>query len=323
MPSYQEIEALSAKASELREYITSEEGSKTCLVLPLLGALGYDVFNPKQITAELTADVGVKKGEKVDYAIMGSGKPKLIIECKRLGASLGSGAISQLFRYFTALQVKFGVLTDGIIYQFYTDMDTANIMDSTPFFEFNLLAYTQADLEFLDRFRKGCLGGQMKSLIRECKRRKLVAIIRDTIRYTSQCSDEYLQDVRSTLAKTNLASVTKRELQSIVKRVSLEEAIKVVEDNLRVDNLREALHPVLVSELGKDIAQAVNYRTTANSVYLESKSGNTLVRVFSSGLDLRVSFNNGTSARAIRVIDDIRRYSDELTECLSLEKLRS
>jgi hypothetical protein len=323
MPSYQEIEALANRAQELREYITSEEGSKTCLVLPMLGALGYDVFNPKQITAELTADMGVKKGEKVDYAIMGSGKPKLIIECKKLGYPLGTSAISQLFRYFTALRVKFGVLTNGIIYQFYTDMDTPNIMDSSPFFEFNLLAYTQTDLEFLDRFRKGCLGGQMKSLVRECRRRKLVAIIRGNIRYTSQCSDQYIEDVRGTLSKTNLASVTKRELQGIVRRVSLEEAIKVVEDNIRVDNLKQALPPLMASELGKDVAQYINYRTTANSVYLESKTGTTLVRVFSSGLDLRVSFNNGTSAKAIRVIDDIRRYSDELRECLSPTKLRS
>ena len=323
MPSYKEVEALASRASELREYITSEEGSKTSLVLPMLGALGYDVFNPKQVTAELTADVGVKRGEKVDYAIMGSGKPKLIIECKKIGDPLGPQAISQLFRYFTSLRVKFGVLTDGIIYQFYTDMDTPNIMDNNPFFEFNLLAYTQADLEFLDRFRKGCLSGQMKSLIRECKRRKLVAIVRDTIRYSTSCSEEFIEDIRATLSKTNLASVTKREMANIVGRVSLEEAIKVVEENLRVENLQDALHPLLVAELGKDIAQLVNYRLTANSVYLESKTGITLVRVFSSGLDLRVSFSNGTSAKAIRVIDDIRRYSDELEECLSLKNLRS
>ena len=322
MPSYREVEALASRAAELREYITSEEGSKTSLVLPMLGALGYDVFNPKQVTAELTADVGVKRGEKVDYAIMGSGKPKLIIECKKIGDPLGAQAISQLFRYFTSLRVKFGVLTDGIIYQFYTDMDTPNIMDNTPFFEFNLLAYTQKDLEFLDRFRKGCLTGQMKSLVRECKRRKLVALVRDSIRYAANGSEEFIEDIRATLSKSNLASVTKKEMASIVNRVSLEEAIKVVEKSLRVEVLRDSINALMISELGKDVAQLINYRLTANSVYLESKTGNTLVRVFSSGLDLRVSFNNGTSARAIRIIDDIRRYSDDLRECLSLSNLR-
>jgi hypothetical protein len=323
MLSFKEIEALAIKAAELREYISSEEGSKTCLVLPMLGALGYDVFNPKQICAELTADVGVKRGEKVDYAIMGSGKPRLIIECKRLGDPLGASSISQLFRYFTALQVKFGVLTDGVIYQFYTDLDTPNIMDGTPFFEFNLLAYTQDDLDFLARFRKGCLTGQMKSLIRECKRRKLVAIIRDSIRYTLGSTPQFLADIKDTLSSTNLASITKKELAQTVKRVSLQEAIKLVEESLRVDNLRESLHPVLVAEVGKDIVQAIQYRTTANSLYLESKSGRTLVRVFTSGLDLRVAFSTSPSAKPIRVVEDIRRYSDDLRECLSLENLRS
>lgn len=95
-----------------------------------------------------------------------------------------------------------------------------------------------------------------------------------------------------------------------------------MESNLQVDTLQEDLNRIIVSELGKDIAQMVTYRLTANSVYLESKTGTTLVRVFSSGLDLRVSFSNGTSAKPIRVIDDIRRYSDELRECLSLTKLR-
>lgn len=323
MPSYKEVEALASRAHEIREYITSEEGSKTSLVLPMLGALGYDVFNPKQVTAELTADVGVKRGEKVDYAIMSSGKPHLIIECKKIGDPLGPQAISQLFRYFTALRVKFGVLTDGLIYQFYTDMDTPNIMDNNPFFEFNLLAHTQSDLEFLDRFRKGCLGGQMKTLIRECKRRKLVATVREKVRYATGCTDGFIDGIQAVLSRTNLASVTRREIASTVARVTLEEAIKVVEDSLRVDTLKEALHPILIAELGKDIAQLVNYRLTANSIYLESKTGTMLVRVFTSGLDLRVSFNNGTSAKAIRVVDDIRRYSDELKECLSLSNLRS
>ena len=112
-------------------------------------------------------------------------------------------------------------------------------------------------------------------------------------------------------------------MANIVRRVSLEEAIKVVESNLEVDTLKDSLSRILVAELGKDIAQMISYRLTANSVYLESKTGTTLVRVFSSGLDLRVSFSNGTSARAIRVIDDIRRYSDELRDCLSAERLRN
>lgn len=323
MPSYHEIEALAHRAIELSEYIASEEGSKTSLVLPMLGALGYDIFNPKQVAAELTADVGIKRGEKVDYALMAAGKPKLIIECKKIGDPLGKAAISQLFRYYTALRVRFGVLTDGITYQFFTDIDTPNIMDSTPFFEFNLLAYTQADLEFLFRFRKGCLTGQMKALVRECKKRKLTAIVRDAMRYSLGVTELFVLDTKDSLSSTSLASITKKELTRVASRVALEEALRVVEENLRVDRLLEQLKPIIASEIGRDLADLVTYRLTANSVYLESATGKQLLRVFSSGLDLKVHFSNSTGTRSIRVVDDIRRYSDDIIDCLSAANIRS
>jgi len=322
MQPYVDIESLANRASELREYITSEEGSKTSLVLPLLSLLGYDVFNPKQITAELTADVGVKKGEKVDYAIMGSGKPKLIIECKKVGSPLDATSISQLFRYFTALRVRLGVLTDGITYKFFSDIDAPNRMDGAPFFEFNLVSHTQADIDFLLKFRRGCLNGQMKMLLKECKKRRLVSIIRGSIRYSLKVSPNFVEDVKQTLAASNLSSITKREIDMVSKRVALEEAIRIVEDNIQVDTLAGALEKLLPQVIGKDIAGLVTYRLTANSVYLEGAKGNQLARVFSSGLDLRISFNNGSSAKPIRVIDDIRRYSDDLVEVFSMQNVR-
>ena len=254
---------------------------------------------------------------------MAAVKPKLIIECKKIGDPLGKASISQLFRYFTALRVKFGILTDGISYQFFSDIDTPNIMDSAPFFEFNLLAYTQADLEFLFRFRKGCLTGQMKALIRECKKRKLTAIVRDTIRYSLSVSNDFITDTKHTLLNSSLASITKKELTRVTKRVALEEAIRVIEENLRVDSILEQLKPLITSEIGKDLEDLVTYRLTANSIYLESSTGKLLIRVFTSGLDLKVNFTNGTGTRSIRVIDDIRRYSDDIVECLSATKLRS
>ena len=228
-----EIEALASKAIELRDYITSEEGSKTSLVLPLLGILGYDVFNPKQVAAEFIADMGIKKGEKVDYALMGSGEPKLIIECKKIGGSLETASVSQLFRYFTALHVRLGILTDGIVYRFFSDIEVPNIMDTSPFFEFDLVAHTQADLDFLMRFRKGCLTGQMKMLLRECKKRRLVSKIRESIRYSCRVTPNFINDIQATLASSNLVSTSRKELERIARRVALEESIRVVEDNFK------------------------------------------------------------------------------------------
>lgn len=322
MIGYQEIEALANRASELKEYIASEEGSKTSLVLPMLSALGYDIFNPKQIMAELTADVGIKRGEKVDYAIMASGKPKLIIECKKVGSSLGPEAHSQLFRYFTSLRVRFGVLTDGIVYRFYTDLDATNIMDSSPFFEFNLLAHTQADIDFLSKFRKGCLVGENKGLLKECRKLKLSASIRDAIRYTISPSEGFIDQIKSSIAKTSLSSVTRKELEQTARDIALEEALATVERSLEIPRLHDTLRSVVSVILGKDIESSIIYRTTANSIYAESKSGHCLFRVFKTGLDLRLQISDSQTTYPLRVARDITRYDAELRTTCTLEAVR-
>ena len=54
--------------------ITTEETTKIALVLPFLKKLGYDTENPDELKAEYAADVGVKKSEKVDFAVLIDGK---------------------------------------------------------------------------------------------------------------------------------------------------------------------------------------------------------------------------------------------------------
>ena len=123
------------------------------LVVPFFSLLGYDVFNPSEFCPEYTADVGIKKGEKVDYAIFINGEPEILIECKWCGAELDKHG-SQLFRYFGTTSAKFGILTNGIIYRFFTDLDEANKMDLTPFLEINMLDIKEAQINELKKFCK-------------------------------------------------------------------------------------------------------------------------------------------------------------------------
>ncbi len=116
--------------------------------------LEYDVFNPTEVIPEFTADVGMKRGEKVDYAIMREGKPIILFECKRYGADLERGQASQLYRYFNVTNARFGVLTDGVRYQFFSDLDQPNIMDSRPFLEFSLRDFEDAIVDELKKFTK-------------------------------------------------------------------------------------------------------------------------------------------------------------------------
>lgn len=60
----------------------------------------------------------------------------------------------QLFRYLHVTEARFGVLTNGLVYRFFTDLEQPNKMDETPFFEFDILDFKERDVEELKKFAK-------------------------------------------------------------------------------------------------------------------------------------------------------------------------
>lgn len=145
---------LANRINRQRDQVKTEEAVKTAFILPFIQSLGYDVFNPAEVIPEHTADHGVKKGEKVDYAIKLDEKIMILVECKQMDAPLEAKHAGQLFRYFTVTEARFGVLTDGVRYLFYTDLEAPNKMDDRPFFEFNLLDFNATAVEELKKFSK-------------------------------------------------------------------------------------------------------------------------------------------------------------------------
>ena len=144
---------LSERVLSIRPNILTEEATKMAMVIPFFQLLGYDVFNPLEFCPEYTADVGIKKGEKVDYAIIINGNPVILIECKSCTETLDKHS-SQLFRYFGTSTAKFGILTNGLVYRFYTDLDEANKMDLTPFLEIDLENLKDSLIPSLKKFCK-------------------------------------------------------------------------------------------------------------------------------------------------------------------------
>lgn len=122
------------------------------LVVPFLRELGFDPFDPDVVVPEFTADVGTKKGEKVDYALRQSGKIIMLIECKTANTNLNEAHYGQLFRYFSVTEARVGVLTNGIEYWFFSDVDEKNKLDTRPFYRFSLLEHNDADLKQLEQF---------------------------------------------------------------------------------------------------------------------------------------------------------------------------
>ena len=149
----EKIKGFAERVTLLKDTISTEEATKMSLIVPLFQLLGYDVFNPLEFCPEYTADIGIKKGEKVDYAILEDGAPNILIECKSCSEQLDKHA-SQLFRYFGTTPAKFGILTNGIIYRFYTDLEEANKMDLVPFLELDILSLKDSGIAELKKFCK-------------------------------------------------------------------------------------------------------------------------------------------------------------------------
>jgi hypothetical protein len=148
-----QIKQLGDRVAKLKEQIQTEEATKNAFIMPFLQVLGYDVFNPIEVVPEYITDIGTKKGEKIDYAIFKDGNPTILIECKHWAQNLNVHD-GQILRYFHVSKAKFGLLTNGVTYRFYSDLVDANKMDEKPFLEFNINEIKDNQIEELKKFHK-------------------------------------------------------------------------------------------------------------------------------------------------------------------------
>ncbi len=148
-----QIKQIGERVNKLKEQTQTEEATKNAFIMPFIQALGYDVFNPIEVVPEFISDIGIKKGEKIDYAIFKDGAPTILVECKHWAQNLNLHD-GQLLRYFHVSKAKFGLLTNGISYRFYSDLVEPNKMDEKPFLEFNITEIKDNQIEELKKFHK-------------------------------------------------------------------------------------------------------------------------------------------------------------------------
>ena len=152
----EELQNLSDTIQEYRDQNLNEADTETFCFEPFIELLGFR-RNPGDMQKQYPADMrGGPKPKTVDYAIKKDGAPIMIVECKPLGDDLDAHT-GQLSDYFSAVrETRFGILTDGRLYRFYTDLDSLNLMDSDPFLEIDLLNIQPSLIAELKRFTKSC-----------------------------------------------------------------------------------------------------------------------------------------------------------------------
>jgi hypothetical protein len=186
-----QIQKLSDRIEKNKSSVTTEEATKTSFILPLLNILGFDIFDPNVVIPEFTADIGKKKGEKVDYAIVVDDKPIILIEAKSHTENLDRHK-TQLERYFTVTDSKFGILTNGVEYLFYSDLSKPNIMDTKPFLVIDMLNLKNRDIKELEKFKAENFN--IENILNMAGVQKYVSAIKDIFKNeVKNPSDEFVK----------------------------------------------------------------------------------------------------------------------------------
>ncbi len=237
MEFIEKLKNLSQKINDLKDNVLTEEATKHSFIMPFISALGYDVFDPTIVVPEFTADISKKKNEKVDYAIMNNGEPLILIEAKSHTENLNEHA-TQLERYFTVTETRFALLTNGIEYRFYTDLEKTNKMDSVPFFSFNMLNLKERDFKELEKFRSANF--DIDKILASAENKKYVSAIKNIFKEeVKDPSEEFIRIFASRLATKPLRQNIIEEFKIYVKTAFSEIVTDMAQD--KINSLKSKL----------------------------------------------------------------------------------
>lgn len=231
------IRNIANRVNSLKDSINTEEATKNAFIMPFLQALGYDVFNPTEVVPEYVTDIGTKKGEKIDYAIFKDGHPIILVECKHWAKNLDLHD-GQLLRYFHVSKAKFGILTNGIHYRFYTDLDEANKMDSKPFLEFNITEIRDLQLDKLKAFHKTHF--DLEKILSTANEMKYMNAIKVVLHEElTNPSTEFAQFLVKKVYEGRLTAKLMEQFTEIVKRTGVQYISDAVNDRLKAAMLKD------------------------------------------------------------------------------------
>lgn len=255
MEIVEKINALSNKLQSIQSSIQTEEATKNALVMPFIqSVLGYDVFDPHEVMPEFTCDVGTKKGEKIDYAILKNDEVQILIECKKLGETLNINHASQLFRYFHVTTARISILTNGRHYKFFTDLDAANKMDEKPFLELDLLDLDEHVIPELSKLTKSAF--DLESIINSAEELKYISQIKKQLATEFTAPTEAFVKLVCTRVYDGIVTQKVRDQFTTLTQKAM---VQFLNDQIN-DRLKNALHgssaPLLVNSASPMITTA-------------------------------------------------------------------
>lgn len=229
----QKVKDLARRSKHASEHALTEEATKTSIILPFIQALGFDVFDLNEVTPEFVADVGIKKGEKIDFALRIDGKPAILVEAKPISMPLGNAQFSQLFRYFAVAEAKLAILTNGREIWFFSDTDEKNKMDKKPFFVFDLQSFDESQVKDLARFQKQ--GFNIESILAAASNLKFVKATAGFLKEQLKApSDELVRLVGKQVYDGSLTKAVLEQIRAAI-QAALDEVVRChIQDKLNI-----------------------------------------------------------------------------------------
>ncbi|TYP99013.1 hypothetical protein C7447_102331 [Tenacibaculum adriaticum] len=337
------LKAIADKINQLKDKIETEESTKHAFVLPFINALGYDTFNPLEVVPEFIADIGLKKGEKVDYAIFQNEIPILIIECKNWKEGLDNHN-SQLFRYFHVTKTRFALLTNGIQYRFYTDLEQTNKMDEKPFLEFDITKIKDNDVHEIGKFHKSNFDvdkivNNASSLkytkeIRKCISNELTSSSSEFVRlfanrvYSGRLTEKVMNEFTELVQKAFNQVVSEKvndRLNAALNKESekqQEEAIEIEEEESKIITTEEELEGfrIVVAILRRKLLiNRISHRDTQSyfGILLDDNNRKPLCRLHLNGGNKYLGLfdeNKNETRELIESVDDIYQFEEQLLQ---------
>ena len=218
MDFIEELRNLSTRIAKQKDLAAqNEQATRNALVEPFIGLLGYDVHDLTEVKPESDADFGTRRGKKADYAILKDNAPIMLIECKPYGSNLDDHT-SQLQGYFAADDyAQIGIMTDGGLYRFYSDLEKPNKMDGEPFLEFDLFDIQKPLVKELERFTKSKFN--LNSIVKAARDLKYRKAIKDILRKElASPTENFVRFFLSTLYTGTKTQAVVRQFTEIVKR---------------------------------------------------------------------------------------------------------
>lgn len=341
MELHNQLKGLAEKVDQLKDKIDTEESTKHAFTLPFINILGYDSFNPTEVVPEYTADLGLKKGEKVDYAIFQNGNPILIVECKHWKQNLDVHN-SQLFRYFHVTKTRFALLTNGIQYRFYTDLEETNKMDEKPFLEFDITKLKESTVKEIEKFHKSKF--DVSSIVDNASNLKYTREIKYLIdkeiaepsqdfvklfasktysgRLTGKVIDEFTEIVNKAFNQIISEKVNDRLNSALNKEQEKQQAEEQVEEQskskiITTEEEMEGYHIVVAILRRKIGKERIVHRDTQSyfGILLDDNNRKPICRLHLNGGVKYISLfdqNKNETREKIESVDDIYRFEKQL-----------